>query len=331
MPSPQHLLLKQLLAAATPALATSRPRLANVRLAAEFSSLLQFMPWNVFLEDVDVDGMAAEWLRPAQADNSRVLLYLHGGGYVLGSLNTHRSLIGTLAQRCGLPAFTIDYRKAPEYPFPAALEDALVAYRWLRGQGYPAENIIVAGDSAGGGLALALALSLREAGEAQPAAIIGLSPWTDLVLPERVLREVCQEETQLLEALQIRDWGTHYAGSTPLTHPLVSPGQAELHGLPPLLIQLSDAEVLCDDGLSFVEKARRAGVPVTLQAFQGLVHWWHLFWRVLPEARQALDDAAGFVRGIWAAQAAAAATLQAARRTASRGGAAQPGRMRAQS
>ncbi|MCR5886743.1 alpha/beta hydrolase [Hymenobacter sp. J193] len=312
MPSTQHLLLKQLLTAATPALASSRPRLAHVRLAAEFGALLQFIPWNVFLEDVDLDGMAAEWIRPAHADESRVLLYLHGGGYVLGSLNTHRGLIGSLAQRCGLPAFTIDYRKAPEYPFPAALEDALLAYRWLRAEGYPAENIIVAGDSAGGGLALALTLALREAGEALPAAVMGLSPWTDLVLPEKVLREVCEQETQLLEALQIRDWGTHYAGNTPLTHPLVSPGQAELRGLPPLLIQLSDAEVLCDDGLGFVEKARRAGVPVTLQSYQGLVHWWHLFWRVLPEARQALDDAAGFVRGVWAAQAAAADAVRRA-------------------
>lgn len=307
MPSPQHLLLKQFLTAATAPLTRRPPGIASMRLSLEIGSLGQFMPWGVHFDCLQIEGMAAEWIRPEQADARRVLLYLHGGGYVLGSLNTHRSMVGALAQRCGLPALAIDYRKAPEYPFPAGLDDALTAYRWLLGQGHRAHDIIVAGDSAGGGLMLALLLALRDNHEPLPAAGIGLSPWTDLVLPTGTIRRVAAEELQLLEALTISGWGALYAGEMPITSPQVSPVRADLHDLPPLLLQTSDAEVLYDDVLSFAAKARIAGVPVSLQTFEGLVHWWHLFWRYLPEARTALDQVATFVQGIWAAQAAAQA------------------------
>lgn len=303
MPSTQHLLLKQLITAATGPLARRRPRLPAMRLAFDLMAFGQLMPWNVFLEDVSIEGMPAEWVRPAGADARRVVLYLHGGGYVLGSLNTHRALVGTLAQRCGVTALAINYRKAPEYPFPAALDDALLAYRWLLAQGYAPASIIVAGDSAGGGLALALLLALRDGGEALPAAAVGLSPWTDLRLPVSLLRRVAQEESQVLEALEIRGWGPLYAAETPLVHPLLSPVHAALHGLPPLLIQISNAEVLGDDVQHFAAKARAAGTPVTLQVFDGLVHWWHLFWRLLPEARTALDQVATFTRQVWSAPA----------------------------
>ena len=301
LPSYQHLLLKQLFAAAAAPLARRRPSLNVLRLALEAGSLFQFVPWDVHLEKFQLDNrLPAEWLRPRGAPApGRVLLYLHGGGYVLGSLNTHRSLVGRLAQRCRCAALAINYRKAPDHPFPAALDDARRAYRWLRRQGHAPADIVVAGDSAGGGLALALLLALREAGQPLPAAAVGLSPWTNLAVPLTTLRRVAREETQLLEALQIRSWGPAYARRTPLTHPLLSPGQAELHGLPPLLLQISDAEVLYEDVLGFAAKARAAGVHVTVQEFQGLVHWWQLFWRFVPEARQALDQVADFVGAVW--------------------------------
>ena len=306
MPSFQHLLLKQLLTAAAAPLARRKPSVATMRLAMEASSLFQFMPWHVYLESLKLDNrLEAEWLRPRDAHPTRVLLYLHGGGYVLGSLNTHRSLVGSLAQRSSLNVLTINYRKAPDHPFPAALDDAKRAYRWLLRQGHAPVDIVVAGDSAGGGLTLALLLALRDAGQPMPAAGIGLSPWTDLNLPITALRRVAREEGLLLEALQIRTWGSFYAHKTPLAHPLLSPTQAELHGLPPLLIQVSTAEVLYDDVVKFVDKARAAGVSVALQPFEGLVHWWHLFWRILPEARQALDQVAGFLEQMWASQGAA--------------------------
>ena len=304
MPSFQHLLLKQLLTGTAASLVRRKPGVGAIRLAMEAGALFQFMPWHVHLETVKLDNkLEAEWLRPRDAHATRVLLYLHGGGYVIGSLNTHRSLVGSLAQRCGLNALNVNYRKAPDYPFPAALDDAKRAYRWLLRQGHAAADIVVAGDSAGGGLALALLLALREAGETLPAAAVGLSPWTDLVLPLTIMRRVAQEESLLLEALQMRTWGQLYAHRTPLSHPLLSPAQADLHSLPPLLIQISDAEVLYDDVLRFADKARAAGSPVTVQVFEGLVHWWHLFWRVVPEARQALDQVAAFVGGVWDATA----------------------------
>ena len=304
MPSFQHLLLKQFLVAAAAPLARRKPSVGTIRLAMEAGSLFQFMPWKVNLESFKLDNrLEAEWLRPRAAHPTRVLLYLHGGGYVLGSLNTHRSLVGSLAQRTGLNVLTINYRKAPDHPFPAALDDARRAYRWLLRQGHQPSDIVVGGDSAGGGLALALLLALRDAGEALPAAGIGLSPWTDLNLPTAALRRVAREESLLLEALQMRTWGPLYAHKTALSHPLLSPAQADLHGLPPLLIQVSTAEVLYDDVLKFAAKARAAGVPVVVQPFEGLVHWWHLFWRVVPEARQALDQVAEFLVDTWAAQA----------------------------
>lgn len=320
MPSFQHLLLKQFLVAAAVPLARRKPSVGAIRLAMEAGALFQFMPWRVNLESFKLDNrLEAEWLRPRVAHPTRVLLYLHGGGYVLGSLNTHRSLVGSLALRCELNVLTINYRKAPDHPFPAALDDARRAYRWLLRQGYQPQDIVVGGDSAGGGLALALLLALRDAGEALPAAGIGLSPWTDLNLPVTMLRRVSQEETLLLEALQMRSWGPLYAHKTALTHPLLSPTQADLHGLPPLLIQISTTEVLYGGVLKFVRKARAAGVLVTLQPFEGLVHWWHLFWRVVPEARQALDQVAGFLNQLWATQATARLPKPvAARRAATR-------------
>ena len=319
MPSFQHLLLKQLLTAAAAPLARRKPSVGAMRLAMEAGSLFQFMPWHVHLESLKLDNrLEAEWLRPRNAHPTRVLLYLHGGGYVLGSLNTHRSLVGSLAQRSGLNVLTINYRKAPDHPFPAALDDAKRAYRWLLRQGHAATDIVVAGDSAGGGLALALLLALREAGQPAPAAGIGLSPWTDLNLPITALRRVAREEGLLLEALQMRTWGPLYAHKTPLDHPLLSPAQADLHGLPPLLIQVSTAEMLYEDVLKFVAKARAADVPVTLQTFEGLVHWWHLFWRIVPEARQALDQVATFLEQLWASQRPAPAAGVLAQRPGAR-------------
>ncbi|GAB3848864.1 alpha/beta hydrolase [Hymenobacter terrigena] len=315
MPSFQHLLLKQFLTAAAAPLARRKPSVGAMRLAMEAGALFQFMPWKVNLESFRLDNrLEAEWLRPRAAHPTRVLLYLHGGGYVLGSLNTHRSLVGCLAQRTGLNVLTVDYRKAPDHPFPAALDDARRAYRWLLRHGHQPHDIVVGGDSAGGGLAFALLLALRDAGEALPAAGIGLSPWTDLNLPITALRRVAREEGLLLEALQMRTWGPLYAHKTPLTHPLLSPAQADLHGLPPLLIQISTAEVLYHDVVKFARKARAADVPVTLQPFEGLVHWWHLFWRVVPEARQALDQVAAFLTDMWAQPSAAPVRLPLAER-----------------
>ncbi|RTQ48229.1 steryl acetyl hydrolase [Hymenobacter gummosus] len=309
MPSYQHQLVKRLLSAAAGPIARHRPSVNGLRLGLELSTLLQFMPWGVHFHRAETGcDVVAEWIEPEGADQQRVLLYLHGGGYVMGSLNTHRGFIGALAQRCGLRALSVDYRKAPEHPFPAALDDALAAWRWLLTQGYAPHDIMLAGDSAGGGLVLALLLHLRDARQPLPAAALCFSPWTDLNLPASV--DHIPDEARFIEALEIRSWGRHYAADTPLTHPLVSPLYAELRGLPPLLLQVSDGELLFHDSLALAARARAAGTAVTVQQFEGLVHWWHLFWRAVPEARTALQRTAGFARGVWAAQAAAHRSVQ---------------------
>lgn len=301
MPSFQHQLVKRLLTAAAGPIARHRPSVDGLRLGLELSTLLQFMPWGVHFERAEApEVVRAEWIEPEAADPRRVLLYFHGGGYVMGSLNTHRGFIGALAQRCGLRALSADYRKAPENPFPAALDDAEAAWHWLLTQGYQPQDILLAGDSAGGGLVLALLLRLRDAGQPMPAAALCFSPWTDLNLPPSV--EHVPDEAKFIEALQIRSWGPHYAADTPLTNPLLSPLYANLSGLPPLLVQVSDGELLFHDSLALAARAQAAGVPVTVQTFGQLVHWWHLFWRTVPEARTALQRAAEFARGVWQAQ-----------------------------
>ncbi|GAA4384283.1 alpha/beta hydrolase [Hymenobacter koreensis] len=314
MPSFQHQLVKTLLTAAAGPIARRRPTINSLRLGLEVSTLLQFMPWNVHFERVPTEeGIVAEWIEPKGADQNRVLLYLHGGAYVMGSLNTHRGFIGALAQRCGLRALSADYRKAPENPFPAALHDAAAAWNWLLDQGYRPQDIVLAGDSAGGGLVLALLLHLRDIRQPLPAAALCLSPWTDLTIPaiEDYALDGLPDEAKLVEALEIRAWGRLYAAETPLHNPLLSPLLAELHDLPPLLLQVSDAELLYHDTLQLAAKARAAGVPVTVQTFEGLVHWWHLFWRTVPEAKVALTQAADFTQGIWRAQADAQALATA--------------------
>ncbi|MCC3159557.1 alpha/beta hydrolase [Hymenobacter sp. 15J16-1T3B] len=310
MPSFQHQLIKRLLAAAAGPIARRRPSADSLRLGLELSTLLQFMPWHVHFERVPAAaGVVAEWIEPEGAAAGRVLLYLHGGAYVMGSLNTHRGFIGALAQRCGLRALSADYRKAPEHPFPAALDDARAAWHWLLAQGYRAEDVVLAGDSAGGGLVLALLQQLRDAGEALPAAALCFSPWSDLALTGSAARP--HGEDQFVEALEIRAWGQRYAAGTPLTNPLLSPLYADLRGLPPLLLQVSDGELLYADTLALAARARAAGVPVTVQVFDGLVHWWHLFWRTVPEAKLALSRAAEFVGGVWQAQEAARQAVRA--------------------
>jgi len=239
-----------------------------------------------------------EWIEPLATDHAarkRVILYFHGGAYVAMSARTHRAITSRLASWSDASLFAVDYRLAPEHPFPAALDDAVAAYRALIAAGTPASNIAAAGDSAGGGLALALLLALRDAGELPPAAGVLFSPWTDLA---------CTGESivanDAADALSFGAWvgaqAQYYLGDTPATHPLASPLYADLTGLPPLLIQVSDSEVLLDDSRRLAEKATQAGVATTLQIWPGVPHGWQMFAPFLPEGRAALRDASAFMR-----------------------------------
>ncbi|GIV40035.1 MAG: hypothetical protein KatS3mg033_1835 [Thermonema sp.] len=298
MPSIQHNLLKLSLKTAGLAFSFSKPSVQGMRSLLELMSLYTYMPWGVHFRPLDIDGMYAEWITPSDARPEKVVLYLHGGAYALGSPNTHRAFVGHLAKEIGANALVIDYRKAPENPFPAALEDAIKAYDWLLKEDYLPKNIIFAGDSAGGGLALAALVNLRDKQMPLPAAALLFSPWVDLTLSgESILQN--KENDKILEAWELHEIGDDYAGAYPLDHPLVSPLFANLEGLPPLLIQASDGEVLYSDATRLRDKAEAAGVRVELQIWHDLIHWWHLFGKFLPEATEAIEEAARFARKTW--------------------------------
>jgi acetyl esterase/lipase len=225
----------------------------------------------------------------------RCILYLHGGGYILMSPQTHRPITTRLAAWSEARLFALAYRLAPEHPFPAALDDAVAAYRALIAGGTPPSRIVIAGDSAGGGLALALLVALRDAGDALPAAAVLFSPWTDLAATGRSVVDNAGIDP-FLPAEMLVPVARFYLGEVPATHPLASPVYADLTGLPPMLVQVSDTEILRDDSRRVVANARRDGVDVTLRVWRGLPHVWQYFARFLPEGRRALREAAAFVR-----------------------------------
>jgi acetyl esterase/lipase len=259
-----------------------------------FSHRLE-MSEEVEVEPEEVRGLKAEWIVPYAAVEGKVFLYLHGGGYAFGSLQTHRALVAKIAISAGVSALLLDYRLAPEHPFPAAVEDAVSAYEWLLEEGYTPENIAIAGDSAGGGLTLAALLSIRDSGLPLPAAGVCLSPWTDLAMTgESIKRNAATDP--ILNEEQIRLVGGLYTGEHDPTHPLISPLYAKLEGLPPLLIQVSKAEMLLDDALRFAKRAEEAGVDVLLQQWPDVVHVWQFFWSYIPEAGKAIEMLGRYIK-----------------------------------
>jgi acetyl esterase/lipase len=258
------------------------------RLARRFTGKTR----GIRVEKADIAGLPAEWLIP-EANGGGTLLYLHGGGYVICGPETHRPMVAALARGAKARALVIDYRLAPEHPFPAAVEDACKAYRWLLAQGVAPETITVAGDSAGGGLTLALLLSLRDAGDPMPAGAALLSPWTDLAMSgwthvtHGKIDPMLSVEGALLAT-------RHYLQGASPTDPLASPLYGRYEGLPPLLIHVGGNEILLDDSVRVAERARSAGVPVEIRIWQGMPHVFQAF-RFLPEARASLVEIGAFL------------------------------------
>ena len=268
------------------------PRVRNLlRLSGPTLSL----PSGVESELNSWENLPVEWLRPQGTRKDRVILFLHGGGYAVGSIQTHRGLAARLAQWSNTSAVIIDYRLAPEHPFPAALEDAVMAYQMLIGKGYDPGHIALAGDSAGGGLAIATMLAIRDMpGMPMPACCVCFSPWVDLSFSgESAITQA--DFDPIVRVQEVTEWGSQYAGTYPIEYPLVSPLFAELHGLPPILIQASDKEVLSDDARRLAVKLQEAQVDVHLQLWPELMHVWQLFWRLVPEADDALKAAGSFI------------------------------------
>ncbi len=249
------------------------------------------------IRTVQSGALTGEWIEPAAPDHAartRCILYLHGGGYVAMSARTHRAITSRLATWADASLFALDYRLAPEFPFPAALQDALAAWRALIVAGCNPSRMVVAGDSAGGGLALALLLALREANEALPAAAVLFSPWTDLAATGESIVAKSTEDA-LIFGPWVAQMAQYYLANTPATDPLASPLYADLTGLPALFVQVSDSEVLLDDSRRLAESANQAGVETTLQIWPGVPHGWQIFASFLPEARDALRAASDFI------------------------------------
>ena len=249
-------------------------------------------PEDVAFEPVDAGGVPAEWVTAPDARSDAALLYLHGGGYAIGSIATHRLVASTVSRATRLPVLLIDYRLAPEHPHPAAVEDATAAYRWLLEQGLDAARIAIAGDSAGGGLTMATLVALRDEGLPLPACAVPMSPWVDLEQSGESYTTRADLDPMCSQAglKEMADW--YLAGQDPRA-PTASPLYADLTGLPPLLVQVGDHEVLLDDATRLVDRAKQAGVEADCHIGEGCFHVYQAF--PVPEAEEAIAGLAAFV------------------------------------
>lgn len=250
---------------------------------------------DVALEAVDCDGVPGEWSQVAASDSRRVLLFFHGGGYCSGSVMSHRRMVSEAGRAAGMRTLAVGYRLAPEQPYPAAHEDAMEAWRFLRRQGIAAENIAVGGDSAGGNLTIALIHRLRAAGDALPGCAWLISPWTDLTMSGATLDTKAAVDP-LINKAYLEELADAYAPSADRRDPLVSPLFADLLGFPPLLIQVGSAETLLADATRFAAAAGAADVDVTLEIWPHMIHAWPLWNAKLDAGRRALVSAGEFIR-----------------------------------
>lgn len=256
------------------------------------------IPADVRIEPADANGVAVEWTATAEADPASVVFFLHGGGYVSGSLKSHRHMVAQAGREARARTLALDYRLAPEHPFPAALEDAVAGYRYLLSRGIAPNRIAVAGDSAGGGLAVALVVSARDAGLPLPACIWCSSPWVDLAATGGSLTAKAAVDPMIAKPYLIELAASYLNGKDPRT-PLASPLYADLRGLPPMLIQVGSAETLLDDAVRLAGATGAADVRVRLEVWPDMIHAWPLFYQQVAAGRRALAEAGAFIRSNW--------------------------------
>lgn len=274
----------------TPATTTEEARAALDALFGGYP-----LPDDTQVMPVRVGNLAAEWIHVGAADPDRAILYLHGGAYVRGSLRSHRPLAARISEAAGIRVLLLEYRLAPEHPFPAALKDALTAYRWLLAGGTAPEHVALAGDSAGGGLAIATLLALRDAGQPLPSGAAVMSPWTDLAATGTSPVQRADLDPWLTPE-RLEASGSTYLNGADAADPLASPVYADLHGLPPLLVQVGTDEIIYDDSTRLAERAEAAGTAVTLRIWEGMWHVFQAFGHEVPEGRQAIGEIGAFVR-----------------------------------
>jgi len=251
-------------------------------------------PRNVTVEQTRIHGMNAEWLTPKGRPEDKLLLYLHGGAYVMGNCATHRQMVSYLAKFSGIKALLPEYRLAPENPFPSAIDDAVGLYRSLLADGYAAKDIVIAGDSAGGGLTMATLLSLRDAGDPLPAAACLLSPWLDLAATGDSMTTRAKKDPWF-QPEDMPIVAAYYCREDELRNPLVSPVYADLSGLPPLYIQVGEDEILLSDSTRAAEKIKVAGGDVEIEIWPGMWHVFQAFLLQVPESKRAVKKLGRYV------------------------------------
>jgi acetyl esterase/lipase len=257
------------------------------------------LPEDVKIEEINIEGVPAEWQIVPGATEDKVILYFHGGGMVLMSPKTHRALTFEIAQLTKMRVLSVDYRLAPEHPFPAPLEDCVKAYKWLLSQGIKAENVVIAGDSAGGNLTLTTLIKLRDGGIPLPAGAVALSPGTDYTDKSRTFYENAKTDPILADR-GVYWWLEAYLAGADPNNPLISPVLADLKGLPPILIQVSTSEMLYDHSTRFIERAKAAGVDATLQEWKDTIHVFQAFGlHYLPEAKEAIIKIGEFILNLF--------------------------------
>lgn len=252
------------------------------------------LPHDIKIKEENINGIKSEWIIPDEADLKKVILYVHGGGYVSGSCNDHRGFVSKFAKYCGFTNLVYEYRLAPENPFPAALDDSITVYTWLLDKGFKATDIVIAGESAGGGLSLAILLALKARNISFPAATVAISPWTDLTCSSDSYKTKNKVSVAPLNSWVV--FSKYYIGNNPVNLPFISPLFGDLEGLPPILINSGVDDELYEDGEKFYKKAKEAGVDITFRAGIGMVHCYPLLAPMFNEATEAMQEICEFIK-----------------------------------
>ncbi|MHA1932263.1 MAG: alpha/beta hydrolase [Promethearchaeota archaeon] len=274
----------------------TKKRVEDSRNSMEQMASMEKIPDDVKIEEITVSGIPSIWISTPEVVKEQVILYLHGGGYALGSINTHKTLGAKISRSSKSRVLMINYRLAPENPYPAALEDSVTVYQWLiDDEGIDPKNIVISGDSAGGGLTAASILKIRDLSIALPAGGVLLSPWTDLDGTGNSVRTKRRIDPYL-DASELFFMANLYIGDEDPKNPYISPLYADLKGIPPLLIQVGTAEIILDDSTRFAEKAKSAGVDVTLDVWEDMIHVFQAFAFWAPEGKQAIEKIGEFIQ-----------------------------------
>jgi acetyl esterase/lipase len=267
----------------------------EMRLGLEKATKFSFLPTKTKVDQVVYNNISAEWISSKNANEENVVLYLHGGGYNLGSPLTHREFAAHMSNASRAKVLLPDYRLAPENPFPAALEDAIASYQYLLDNGYATNKIAIAGESAGGSLTLATCLSLRDQNKPLPSSLTCLSPWTDLEMTGNSIRTLADIDP-IVKLASVKMQASNYIGTNDPKSPFISPIHADFTDFPPILIHVGSDEMLLDDSKRVANKARQAGVNVTLKIYDEMWHFFHVFYRLMPEAKAATKEVGMFIQ-----------------------------------